>query len=71
MHIASGYHADPAAVETKGEGYVQESTTVGFSQGVKTRLTVAVPVIGQHEERIVEENLLRIGLAYPVPPLTP
>lgn len=42
---------------------MQQPSSIGLTQGMKTRLAGAVPAIRQYKERIVKKDLLRIRLA--------
>ena len=58
VHVASGNYADLALIEPQGEGDMQAPPAVGLPQCVKARFALTVDTIVQHQERVVEEDLL-------------
>jgi hypothetical protein len=66
MHPAGRNDADQFTAASQGKGYVQQSPRIGMPQGVKSRLSLTVSGIFQHEQRFVEENLLCFSLIHVV-----
>jgi len=66
MHIPGGNHADQGARSAQGEADVEPPSVVSDAQCVITLLQCAVSRIGDHQLRLVEEDLLGLGLAYAV-----
>jgi len=64
MHHAGRNDADQFTAASQGKGYVQQSPRIGMPQGVKSRLSLTVSGIFQHEQRFVEENLLCFSLIH-------
>ena len=66
MHGAGRDDPDQLAVFSQGKRYVQQSPRIGVPQGVKSRLSLTVSGIFQHEQRFVEKNLLCFRLIHVV-----
>jgi hypothetical protein len=45
----------------QSEGYVKQSRLISLAQRVKTWLPLAVHYVGQEQQRVIEEYLLRFG----------
>jgi len=62
VHRAGRDDPDQPVVAAQREGDVQETSGIGPAQGVQPRFAPAMACILDDQERLVEENLLCLGL---------
>ena len=63
MHIPGGDDPYQGSIRTQREGNVQPSAIVGFAECMEARFPLAMSVVAQHDERLVENGLLGFSLA--------
>ena len=62
MHIPGGYHPDFSSSSSQSESYMQKSSVIRSTEGMKPRFRVAVFFVVKHEQGFIQEDLLGLYL---------